>query len=185
MDEIDCFTSRYHFLIDRQYNDDPSRPHIIFHQHNPIVLLRTFQRCRSMVDGIINRVSWVHHLIYNKIRHGIHRQCHMVFNQHRKLNESIKHDNKFSITHYHFFSSLIFRSSRSMGPMTNSHLSTSKGQANPFSFLPSTGTSQNGSAMRRAPMSNNFLSSNNGPSSASPLINNGDLGQNFPPMNVN
>jgi hypothetical protein len=66
--------------------------------------------------------------------------------------------------------------------MNNSNLSMSqpkKGPNNFFPFLPPT-TTQNNSLRPTSMMNNNFLSTQNGQSQ---MIN-GDMGQNFPPMNV-
>jgi hypothetical protein len=53
---------------------------------------------------------------------------------------------------------------------------TKKGQNNFFPFLPpTTTTTQNNSLRPTSMMNNNFLSTQNG---------HGDIGQNFPPMNV-
>jgi hypothetical protein len=52
---------------------------------------------------------------------------------------------------------------------------TKKGQNNFFPFLPPTTTTQNNSLRPTSMMNNNFLSTQNG---------HGDIGQNFPPMNV-
>lgn len=62
-----------------------------------------------------------------------------------------------------------FRSRRPIPSMNNNPLSTGKDHGNPFSFLPS--TNPNGHPMRRPPMMNNGQF-------------NGDLGQNFPSLNV-
>jgi hypothetical protein len=56
-----------------------------------------------------------------------------------------------------------------------------KGQNNYFPFLPTTG--QNPTSHRHTSAMNNFISTQNGQSSPSHLIN-GDIGQNFPSMNV-
>jgi hypothetical protein len=74
------------------------------------------------------------------------------------------------------FSEDVFRSRR-QGPssMNNPHISTGKGQTNPYSFLP---PSSNPNPMRRTPVMGNYPPNNGGP-----MIN-GDLGQHFQAMNV-
>lgn len=82
----------------------------------------------------------------------------------------------------------MFRSRRPVPSLTNPNIPTSqtkKGQNNFFSYLPSS-TSQNPTALnniRSTSMINNFLTTQNGQSSSSQLIN-GDMGQNFTPINV-
>lgn len=70
----------------------------------------------------------------------------------------------------------MFRSRRPGPPlMNNPHISTGKGQNNPYSFLP---PSSNPNPMRRTPVMGNYPTNN-----GSPMIN-GDLGQHFQAMNV-
>jgi hypothetical protein len=68
--------------------------------------------------------------------------------------------------------------------MSTSH--TKKGQNNFFPFLPSSTASHNQTSLntlRPAPVMGNFLSTQNGQGPPSQIMN-GDMGQNFPPMNV-
>jgi hypothetical protein len=96
----------------------------------------------------------------------------------------------FPATSYVTFDFLIkqnfhcFRSRRPANSLPNSNIPISqpkKGQNNYFPYLPPT-TGQNQTSMRPTPaMGGNFLSSQNGQTP----MNNGDMGQNFPSMNVN
>jgi len=77
----------------------------------------------------------------------------------------------------------LFRSRRPVPSLNNSNIpisQTKKGQNNFYPFLPPS-TGQNQTSIRPTSVMSNFLSTQNG---QSPMIN-GDLGQNFPSMNVN
>ena len=83
------------------------------------------------------------------------------------------------------------RSRRPVSSLPNSNVPishTKKGQNNYFPFLPSsTTTGQNQTSLntlRSTPAMGNFLSTQNGQAPPSQMMN-GDMGQNFPPMNVN